>query len=117
MGDAAAAEALKEMLVRSGWPYEELLDLGGATPEWWDKLECGAAFLRLRKIAGLTQAEVAVRAGFTQSFVSRFENGADVRMSDLRRLYAALKLAPTVIPRWAGEGRRVDPRLENSARA
>lgn len=35
----------------------------------------GQAFARIRREKGMTQSEVAARAGLQQAFISRFENG------------------------------------------
>lgn len=114
MADTETVALLSELIRRSGWPFEELLDHAEATPKWWAALAWGEAFKRLRWTKKLTQAEVAARAGFSQSFVSRFEKGRDVRMSELRRLYAALGHKALVIAELDGTKPRVDPRKEPS---
>lgn len=46
-----------------------------------------------RKAAGLTQAELAEKAGVRTATVSDIERGADARLDTMRRLAAALGLA------------------------
>ena len=48
-------------------PEEEIFELGSA--------EFGARLTKLRKDAGITQAELARRLGLAQSLISRFEQG------------------------------------------
>ncbi len=43
-----------------------------------------------RRAAGLTQVEIAVRMGTSQGQVTRFESGADTRLSTVARYAAAL---------------------------
>lgn len=40
----------------------------------------------------MTQAQVARRAGVSQAFVSRFENGRGILLAQLEKLYGALGL-------------------------
>jgi transcriptional regulator with XRE-family HTH domain len=54
---------------------------------------------RLRK--GMTQRQLAERAGVTQPVVSLAERGADMRVSTLQQLAAALDLVPLLVPRRA----------------
>lgn len=54
---------------------------------------------RLRK--GMTQRQLAERAGVTQPVVSLAERGADMRVSTLQQLAAALDLVPVLVPRRA----------------
>lgn len=46
----------------------------------------------LRRDAGLTQAELAARAGFTTDTARQVENGADVKVSTLSQYAAALRV-------------------------
>jgi transcriptional regulator with XRE-family HTH domain len=56
-----------------------------------DQLLLGRALLALRKRAGMTQSEVAERAGTDDTHVSRVERGQfDVRWTTSRRLLEAL---------------------------
>jgi transcriptional regulator with XRE-family HTH domain len=56
-----------------------------------DRLLLGQALRALRLHAGLTQKEIATRAGTSEAYVSHAETGRlDVRWHTLRRLLAAL---------------------------
>jgi transcriptional regulator with XRE-family HTH domain len=56
-----------------------------------DQLLLGRALLALRKRTGMTQSEVAERAGTDDTHVSRVERGLfDVRWTTFRRLLEAL---------------------------
>jgi transcriptional regulator with XRE-family HTH domain len=58
------------------------------------------ASLRARRLElGLSQAEVAKRAGIEQSQVSKLERGLDVRLSTLVRVLTALDLDMELAPR------------------
>ena len=53
-----------------------------------------------RRAAGLTQVEIALRMGTSQGQVTRFESGADTRLSTVARYAAALgvKIDWTISP-------------------
>ena len=57
---------------------------------------------RRRAALGLSQADVASRAGIEQSQVSKLERGLDVRLSTLMKLLTALELGLDVAPRVRG---------------
>lgn len=59
-----------------------------------------------RRALGLSQRELARRAGLQQAQVSRFERGGDIRLSSLKQLAAALNLELLAIP--AGSGPRLN---------
>ena len=51
-----------------------------------------ATLIQIRKNKGLTQAEVADRAGMSLEWVARFEHpNADLRLSTIRRYAAAVR--------------------------
>ena len=65
-----------------------------------DKLHLTSATLKKRRLdLGLTQAELAARAGIEQSQVSKIERNLDVRLSTLMRLLTALDLDLLLAPR------------------
>lgn len=66
----------------SGWPTHEVLR-------------------RLRIRFGLTRKELAARAGVSASVAGRAEKGADVRLSTLRRLFAATGCRLLTVPAGA----------------
>ena len=53
----------------------------------WPPHEC---LRRLRLCFGLNRKQLAAKAGVSASLIGRAEKGADVRLSTLRKLYAAL---------------------------
>lgn len=58
----------------------------------------GRDFRERRRRAGLTQAYVGYKAGVSQAFVSRFEAGRDILLSQWDRLNAALTVRPYIPP-------------------
>lgn len=108
--DSESLEILRADLEKAGWPFEELLDHGQAAPQWWAKLPAGEAIQRLRRIAGLTQSELGLRAGVGQSHVARVEAGQDCRLSTLWRLYSAMGYQAVLLPVLDGSNPRLDPR-------
>ncbi len=61
---------------------------------------------------GLSQAELASRAGLEQSQVSKFERNLDVRLSTLAKILTALDLDLAFVPRarpGAASGKGEDP--------
>jgi hypothetical protein len=77
---------------------EEFLRLLQNVPEVWHRKPEHFHVWLARKNAELTQRQLGALAGVHQSFVSRVENGRDVRLSSLRRLYAALGYRMLVLP-------------------
>src|SRR5665213_917541 len=65
-----------------------------------DKLHLTPTVLKQRRLnLGLTQAELAARAGIEQSQVSKIERNLDVRLSTLTRLLTALDVDLLLAPR------------------
>jgi len=54
-----------------------------------------------RRRQGMSQQELAAKAGVTQSMVSLAERGKDMRVSTLQQIAAALDLVPLLVPRRA----------------
>lgn len=71
-----------------------------------------------RRAAGLTQVEIAERMGTSQGQVTRFESGADTRLSTVARYAAALgvKIDWTITPA-RGAGRPVTRAKSTRSRA
>jgi predicted nucleotidyltransferase/DNA-binding XRE family transcriptional regulator len=70
-----------------------------------DQLPAGELLRQARRGAGLTQAELAARAGVTQSVISAYESGRrQPSIPVLRRLVeaAGAELIMTVVPRRSG---------------
>lgn len=72
----------------------QLARWSGQAPEAWEWGYPGGALVQLRRRLGLSQRDVAARAGISQGHVQRIEAGGDFRCSTLARLLAALGLAP-----------------------
>lgn len=53
---------------------------------------------RLRLCFGLNRKQLAAQAGVSASLVGRAEKGADIRLSTLRKLYAALNCRLLTLP-------------------
>lgn len=97
---------------------EQLLALGKTGPAEFQKWPPAMMFQHLRCRLRFSQAELARKAGLTQSQVSRIESGADCLLSTWARAYAALgfelKLMPSSnesveeLERRAEEGRPSD---------
>ena len=64
----------------------------------WPVCEC---LRRLRIRFGLNRKQLAARAAVSASLVGRAEKGADVRLSTLRKLYAALGCRLLALPAGA----------------
>ena len=65
-----------------------------------DRLNLPSGILKQRRLdMGLTQADLAARAGIEQSQVSKIERSLDVRLSTLMRLLTALDLDLLLAPR------------------
>lgn len=54
-------------------------------------LECGTCFSAARKLANLTQAELAANAVVSRTIISRLELGKYVSDNSIRRVLRALK--------------------------
>lgn len=66
-------------------------------------------FRRRREALGLSQAELALRAGVSQSWVSKLESGRAIGSETLRRIEAALADGPDVEPTGSHEVAREPP--------
>jgi transcriptional regulator with XRE-family HTH domain len=75
------------------------LHASAAVPEDWVAMPVGRIVRRLRKQLGLEQWSLGRRVGMRQSMVSRIERGADLRVSTLRKLLAAMGCELVVLPR------------------
>lgn len=77
----------QQVIARPGAP-ERLAALRQSTLEEIEAYE--ATIAELRKALGLSQAEVAQSMEMTQSAVSQFESGSDLKLSTLRNYLAEL---------------------------
>ena len=90
----------KEKKILNSATFEELLDAeyGKTGTETREKFEINAEAFVLaeclkeqRKLAGLTQQELADRIGTKTSYISKIENGhADIQLSTLFRIFNGL---------------------------
>lgn len=59
--------------------------------------------------SGMTQAKLSRRSGISQARISRLEAGADMKLSTLRTLWAALGYEPLVLADRIGRKREDRP--------
>ena len=82
-------------------PVRDAIAHGESAPKdfaSWPLHEC---LRRLRIRFGLNKKELAAKAGVSASLVGRAEKGADMRVSTLRKLYAALGCRFLALPAGA----------------
>lgn len=60
----------------------------------------------LRRVAGLTQVQLAARSGVSQHRISEIEAGGDWKLSTLTKLWGAMGWRPLVIPDFPIVARR-----------
>jgi ribosome-binding protein aMBF1 (putative translation factor) len=82
-----------------------------------ERRELARQLAERRRTAGLTQSQLAQRMGTSQGQVTRFESGADTRLSTVARYAAAvgLKVEWTLAPLTKSPGRK--PRKRTSRHA
>lgn len=76
----------------------EFLRLIEKAPPVWRERPAHFHLWLARKLARLTQTELAAKAGMQQSLVARIERGRDARLSTMRRLYHALGYRMLLVP-------------------
>ena len=77
---------------------DKFLELIEKAPSVWRERPAHFHVWLARKLARLTQKELAARAGMQQSLVARVERERDVRLSTMRRLYQALGYGMLIVP-------------------
>lgn len=79
-------------------PLEEVLRAASAVPAEWQTKSTRQVlgFLRLR--SNMAQRELAERAGVRQSSIAKAESGQDLRISTLRKLFAAMGYDLLILP-------------------
>lgn len=82
-------------------PVRDALAHGESTPETFASWSLGECLRRLRTRFGYTRGALVARAGVSASLVGRAEQGADVRVSTIRKLYAALGCRVVLLPAGA----------------
>jgi len=71
-----------------------------------EQMEPAYQLARLRIMKGLTQKDLADRAGMQQPTVARFESGSDVTVRTLLRVARALDAEIKIVPRQKSKERR-----------
>lgn len=94
-----ATEGAADKFAENKNPFLGALLAAKAVPAKWLEWPFSKAFGLFRRSRGLTQAELAVRAGVARCQIVRFEKGRDVRLSSLRRIFAALDCDLVLLPR------------------
>ena len=82
-------------------PVREALAHGESAPAAFASWPVHECLRRLRVRFGLNRKQLAAKAGVSASLVGRAERGADVRVSTLRKLYAALGCRLLALPAGA----------------
>jgi DNA-binding Xre family transcriptional regulator len=82
-------------------PVREALKHGESAPAAFASWPAHECLRRLRIRFNLNCKQLAAKAGVSPSLVGRAEKGADVRLSTLKRLYAALGCRLLVLPAGA----------------
>lgn len=79
-------------------PVRDALVFGESAPAAFASWDAGECLRRLRLRFGLNRRQLAAKAGVSASLVGRAEKGADVRLSTLKKLYAALGCRLLMLP-------------------
>jgi transcriptional regulator with XRE-family HTH domain len=82
-------------------PVRDAIAHGEATPPEYLYWDVPYALRRLRIRFGLRRWQLAAKAGVSASVVGRAEKGADIRLSTLVRLFAAVGCRPVILPAGA----------------
>lgn len=84
-----------------GDPVRDAIVHGEAAPAEFAAWPLPVLLRRLRIRFGLNRKQLAAKAGVSASLIGRAEKGADVRISTIRRIFAAVGCRPLVIPAGA----------------
>jgi transcriptional regulator with XRE-family HTH domain len=87
-----------EKLIEFDDPVRDALVHGEKAPAVYASWPASEALRRLRVRFGLNRKQLAARAGLSASLVGRAEKGADVRLSTLSKIYAALGCRLLLLP-------------------
>lgn len=84
-----------------------------------ERRELARQLAERRRTAGLTQSQLAQRIGTSQGQVTRFESGADTRLSTVARYAAAvgMKVEWTLAPLTKSQGRKAGKRTRHASPA
>lgn len=84
-----------------GDPVREAIAHGEAAPAESAAWPLPVLLRRLRIRFGLNRKQLAAKAGVSASLIGRAEMGADVRISTIRKIFAAVGCRPLVMPAGA----------------
>jgi DNA-binding Xre family transcriptional regulator len=94
-----AIDELAERIAEAKNPFLGALVAANAVPSKWLEWPFHKAFGLFRRSRGLTQAELAARAGVARCQIVHLEKGRDIRLKTLRRIFAALDCDLVLLPR------------------
>lgn len=95
--DEHAIELMKKELEQAD-DLEVLLNAGMKLPADWRSHSVQRNFQSIRCRLRFTQEELALKAGLTQSQISRVESGADALVSTWTRVYQAMGFQLVLVP-------------------
>lgn len=84
--------------LRAGDPVRDAIVAGERAPAEWSGWTLGYAVRRLRIRFGLNQKQMAYLAGVPPSVLCRVEREQDVRLSSLRKIFAAVGCRAVILP-------------------
>jgi len=84
-----------------GDPVRDAMAHGEAAPAELASWPLPVLLRRLRIRFGLNRRQLAAKAGVSSSLIGRAEKGADVRISTIRKIFAAVGCRPLVVPAGA----------------
>jgi hypothetical protein len=105
--DDRGIQELRQLLAQEDI-FPILHRLAAETPRSWAGWPLNRCLWFLRKRRGLTQAQLARKAGVARSLIARVEAGGDVRLSTLRAIFDALGFGLLMLPA-AGDGHGRQP--------
>ncbi len=82
-------------------PVRAAIAHGESTPKEFASWPVGECLRRLRIRFHLDRKQLAAKAGVSASLVGRAEKGADIRLSTIKKLYAALGCRVLTLPAGA----------------
>jgi transcriptional regulator with XRE-family HTH domain len=89
---------MTKKLIDFGDPVRDAVAHGEAAPAEFASWPLPEFLRRLRIRFGLKRKELAAKAGVSASLIGRAEKGADVRLSTLRKIYAAVGCKVLFVP-------------------
>jgi len=78
-----------------------LISFGKKSSPEWESLSIDQLIKMVRHRLGMTQAQLAKRAGLVQSHIAEIESGkVDVQLSTLRKIFSAMECDLMMLPRF-----------------